>query len=83
VTIDTARRITQEIRDEVAQLKASDAERQAKELADLDEKVAASRRRAEKLHARDRRLMWGVESSAPGDEKEWSKAGAGFSEEDE
>jgi len=51
-------------------------------LADLDAQVEANRRQAEKQHGRDRRIPWGVEANAPGAEKEWSKAGAGF-EEDE
>jgi hypothetical protein len=83
VTFETARRIAQEIRDEIDRLKASDDAHQAKVLAELDKQVEANRRRAEKHAARDRRIPWGVEASAPGDEKEWSKAGAGFSEEDE
>jgi hypothetical protein len=51
-------------------------------LADIDEQVEANRRRAEKVTGRDRRIPWGIETSGPGNEKEWSKAGAGF-EEDE
>jgi hypothetical protein len=86
VTFETARRITNEIRTEIAELKASDAAAEAKRKKEFDEQVAAHRRRAEEQYAKQRaaggRVPWGVEASAPGNEKSWSKAGAGF-EEDE
>jgi hypothetical protein len=75
---DIAAKLTSDIRAEQERLHQADLEHDAKMLADLDEKVAANRRRAAELHARDRRLRWGVEASAPGAEKDWSKAGAGF-----
>jgi|SRR5215203_2289981 len=84
VTIDVARRITREIREEIDRLKASDAAAEAKRQQEFDEQVAAHRRRAEEQYAKQvaagGRVPWGVEASAPGDEKPWSKAGAGFEE---